>query len=113
MNVGYCKDFSLAVGIGGAEGRGHATFYATYREVDPVLQAQFDYSACTLNLAVAGTDFACGGSGTADPAQFLIVNPVTGNLGVGRTFNPDGTLRDFTANDQYNFGPRELLPASG
>ena len=105
VNVGYSKDFSLAVGIGGAEGRGHATFYATYREVDPVLQSQFDYSACTLNLAVAGTDFACGGSGTADPAQFLIVNPVTGNLGVGRTFNPDGTLRDFTANDQYNFGP--------
>ncbi len=75
VNVGYSKDFSLAVGIGGAEGRGHATFYATYREVDPVLQAQFDFSSCTLNLAVAGTDFACGGSGTADPAQFLIVRP--------------------------------------
>ena len=74
MNVGYTKDFSLAVGIGGAEGRGHATFYATYREVDPVLQAEFDYSSCTLNLAAAGTDFACGGSGTANPAQFLIVS---------------------------------------
>jgi iron complex outermembrane receptor protein len=105
VNVGYSKDFSLAVGIGGAEGRGHATFYATYREVDPVLQAQYDFSACTLNLAVAATDFACGGSGTADPAQFLIVNPTTGVLGAGRTFNPDGTLRPFTANDQYNFGP--------
>ena len=57
MNVGYTKDFSLAVGIGGAEGRGHATFYATYREVDPVLQAQFDYSSCTLNLAAAGDQF--------------------------------------------------------
>src|SRR5688572_14877340 len=106
VNVGYSKDFSLAVGIGGAEGRGHATFYATYREVDPVLQAQYDFSSCTLNLAVAGTDFACGGSGSADPAQFLIVNPTSGAIvGGGRTFNPDGTLRPFTAADQYNFGP--------
>ena len=50
VNVGYTQDFSIAVGIGGAEGRGHATFYATYREVDAVLQDQFDYSSCTLNL---------------------------------------------------------------
>ena len=105
VNVGYTKDFSLAVGIGGAEGRGHATFYATYREVDPVLQAEFDYSACTLNLAAAGTNFACGGSGTSDPAQFLIINPTTGALSGGRTFNPDGTMRAFTPNDQFNFGP--------
>jgi outer membrane receptor protein involved in Fe transport len=105
VNVGYSHDYSIAVGIGGAEGRGHATFYATYREVDSVLQDKFDYSSCTQNLAVAGTDFTCGGSGTADPAQFLIVDPVTGNLGGGRTFNPDGTMRPFTAADQYNFGP--------
>jgi len=105
VNVGYTKDASLAIGIGGAEGRGHATFYATYREVDPVLQAEFDYSNCTLNLAAAGTNFACGGSGTSNPAQFLIINPMTGALTGGRTFNPDGTMRAFTAADQYNFGP--------
>jgi len=105
VNVGYSHDYSIAVGIGGAEGRGHATFYATYREVDPVLQAQYDFSSCTLNLAAAATNFACGGSGTSNPAQFLIVNPTTGALTGGRTFNPDGTMRAFTAADQYNFGP--------
>ena len=105
VNVGYSKDYSIAVGIGGAEGRGHATFYATYREVDPVLQDQFDFSSCTLNLGAADQNYACGGSGTADPAQFLIVNPNTGTLSGGRTVNADGTMRDFTANDQYNFGP--------
>src|SRR5688572_10978641 len=105
VNVGYAKDYSIAVGVGGAEGRGHATFYATYREVDAVLQDQFDFSSCTLNLAVAATDFACGGSGTSNPTQFLIVNPVTGALSGGRTYNPDGTMRAFTAADQYNFGP--------
>lgn len=104
-NVGYGKDFTIAVGIGGAEGRGHATFYAGYREVDPILQSKFDYSSCTLNLAAAGTDYACGGSGTSASGQFLIVNPNTGTLGAGRTVNADGTLRAFTAADQYNFGP--------
>jgi outer membrane receptor protein involved in Fe transport len=118
VNVGYTKDYSIAVGIGGAEGRGHATFYATYREVDAVLQSQFDYSSCTLNLAAAGTDFTCGGSGTASPAQFLQIDPrptladdpingsATGGQIIGaNTFNANGTLRPFTANDQYNFGP--------
>jgi iron complex outermembrane receptor protein len=118
VNVGYSKDYSIAVGVGGAEGRGHATFYATYREVDPVLQSQFDYSACNLNLTAAGTNFTCGGSGTSSPAQFLYIDPrpslvddpingsATGGQIIGaETVNPDGTLRPFTANDQYNFGP--------
>src|SRR4051794_27444767 len=58
---GYSRDFSIAVGIGGAEGRGHATFYATYRDVDAVSQSQIDYSACTLNLAATAENFTCGG----------------------------------------------------
>src|SRR5262249_17491174 len=75
VNVGYAKDFSIAVGIGSQQARGHATFYATYREVDAVLQSKFDYSACTLNLAALGTNYTCGGSQTANPAAFYILNP--------------------------------------
>ncbi len=112
VNVGYSKDFSIAVGIGGAEGRGHATFYAGYREVDPVLQSQFDYSACTLNLAVAGTNFACGGSQTSDPAGFFNVLPDGSGLSdtaicpdTGCVIGAGGVLRPFAASDAYNFGP--------
>lgn len=111
VNVGYGKDFSIAVGIGGAEGRGHATFYAGYREVDPILQSQYDYSACTLNLGsnaatgISATNLSCGGSGTSAAGQFLIVDPMTGLPQGGRTINADGTMRAFTAADQYNFGP--------
>jgi iron complex outermembrane receptor protein len=119
VNVGYSKDFSIAVGIGGAEGKGHATFYATYREVDPVLESQFDYSACTLNLAVAGTDYACGGSQTSDPAAFYILNPNPPADPMNPGPDPDpaacpsltgcttaaGALRPFGAGDVYNFGP--------
>jgi outer membrane receptor protein involved in Fe transport len=104
-NVGYGKDFSIAVGIGGAEGRGHATFYAGYREVDAVLQSEFDYSSCTLNLGATANDFACGGSGTSAAGQFLSINPMSGAVGPAQTVNPDGTMRAFTPADQYNFGP--------
>ena len=121
VNVGYSRDFSVALGIGGAEGRGHATFYATYREVDPVLQDQFDYSACTLNLGAGSTNFACGGSGTSDPTHFFVqdplpplpvgspprpqTNPAACPAAAGCTFDANGVLRPFGAADQYNFGP--------
>jgi outer membrane receptor protein involved in Fe transport len=120
-NIGYSKDFSIAVGVGGAEGRGHATFYAGYREVKPVLQAAYDYSACTLGLGstaangATATNLSCGGSGTSATGQFLVIDPrpddplddddTGGQIVSARTINPDGSVRDFTAADQYNFGP--------
>jgi len=112
VNVGYTKDFSIAVGIGGAEGRGHATFYAGYREVDPILQAEFDYSACTLNLSAGGTNYTCGGSQTSNPAGFFIVTPMGAISSTatcpstGCIIGANGQLRPFTAaTDAFNFGP--------
>jgi outer membrane receptor protein involved in Fe transport len=117
FNGGYSRDFSIAVGVGGAEGRGHATFYATYRDVDAVAQSQIDYSACTVNLAATGQNFTCGGSQTSDPAAFYILNPPNTPAGTpdpdptacpalsGCTFDPNGVLRPFADTDQYNFGP--------
>jgi iron complex outermembrane receptor protein len=122
-NVGYSKDFSIAVGIGGAEGRGHATFYGTYREVDPVLQSKLDYSACTLNLAVAGTNYTCGGSQTSDPAGFFVFTPpgyvrpsertpaqpedptLAACLDTGCILGAGGVMRPFAGADAFNFGP--------
>jgi outer membrane receptor protein involved in Fe transport len=122
-NMGYSKDFSIAVGIGGAEGKGHATFYATYREVDPILQSKLDYSSCTLNLAAASTDYACGGSQTTDPAVFYVnappgyvrpqdrtppepVDPVIeACLDAGCIIGAGSAIRPYAANDAYNFGP--------
>jgi iron complex outermembrane receptor protein len=112
VNVGYSKDFSIAVGIGGAEGRGHATFYAGYREADPILQAQFDYSACTLNMSAGGTGRLCGGSQTSDPTGFFVVTPMgaISNTATcpsgGCVVGAGGVLRPFNAaTDAFNFGP--------
>lgn len=70
---GISRNVDLA--IGGSFGEaGHATAWATWRENDPLLQGQRDYSACALSNS--GT--ACGGSATADPANFYVVAPSAG-----------------------------------
>ena len=86
VKTGYNDDFTFALGIGSAEDKGHAVFYATYRNVDSVLQADYDYSACTLT---SGDAFTCGGSGTTSPARFLDVRTGTDTTPRG----PNGELR--------------------
>lgn len=101
---GYSREFTFALGIGGPDQRGHATFYATYRKIDAVLQGEIDYSACTLN---SGDTFSCGGSGTTTPAHFFtdVATPVCTSLN-GCIVGPDGVLREYSdATDAYNFGP--------
>ena len=108
VNLGYTRDFDVAYGIAGADERTHATIFATYRQVDPVLQRSFDYSACTLN---SGDSFSCGGSLTTAPAAFYPISPsgdfisdaiVDGDYGT--TIGPGNVLRPANAGDLYNYG---------
>jgi outer membrane receptor protein involved in Fe transport len=97
VELGYSRDVTFAVGLGGEDDRGHAVMYATYRNVDPILQADYDYSVCTFN---SGTTFSCGGSATTAPASF------TQDFGTFFTIDENNNVRpfDFGA-DVYNFGP--------
>lgn len=70
---GISKNVDIAIGGAFGDG-GHAIAWATWRKNDPLLQGQRDYSSCALNAP--GT--ACGGSATADPANFYIVAPGSG-----------------------------------
>ncbi|MEO8061779.1 MAG: TonB-dependent receptor [Pseudomonadota bacterium] len=72
VNRGYDKSFAFTVGSNFADDRGNATFYATYRDTDPVLQSSYDYSSCTFN---SGDEFGCGGSSTSYPVRFRSVDP--------------------------------------
>ena len=87
-----------------AEDRGNATFYATYTDVKPILQAEFDYSACTFN---SGDVFTCGGSGTTDPPRMRARNPVTGESdAVSRRRSEHRRIPAVRSDvDTYNFGP--------
>jgi outer membrane receptor protein involved in Fe transport len=101
VNKGYDKTFSFTVGSNFADDRGNATFYATYRDTDPVFQADYDYSACTY---FSGDEFTCGGSGTAFPARFRPFAPGAAGTTGSYTLGANG---QFTAGNApaYNFGP--------
>lgn len=91
---GRSKEYTLAFGAGSADGKGHLSAYATYLSIDKVLEADRDYSACTLN---SGDSFSCGGSGTAYPAR-------VGSYQVSGT-GASATLVPRAPAYVYNYGP--------
>jgi len=96
---GEGKELSLMVGVNSGDGRGNITAYATVFDSDPVMQADRDYSACSLNPAT-GASFACGGSSTNAGGRFTDFS--TYDL----TTDTATSMRNFNgATDLYNFGP--------
>jgi iron complex outermembrane recepter protein len=108
---GYSKDITFIAGINTPDGKGNATVYVGYRDLDKITQDQRDFSACALGSSAPGDpdpSFACGGSATTSPAFFQTFNPndpqdfaPTGAFVVGA----DNQLRDIEDSDLYNFAP--------
>ena len=96
---GEGSEVSLVMGVNAPDGKGNVTAYATYRMNNPILEADRDFSACTLASTVAG-GFGCSGSGTAYPARVgnFLVDPTTFN-----------TLRTRVGTDVFNFGPANFF----
>ncbi len=108
---GGTYDLSLALGAAFDDGRGHVMAYATYRQLDAVLQGRRDYSACALtaqSVAQVNTTpsrlYSCGGSGTSANGTFF-TNLAGGTFQVGpnRTFIPGSTPFNFAP---YNYFQR-------
>ncbi|WP_293907690.1 TonB-dependent receptor [Phenylobacterium sp.] len=96
---GEQSEVTLVVGVNAPDGKGNVTAYAGYRHVEPILQANRDYSSCTVNSGTPDfSQFGCGGSGTAFPAR--VGGFVVDVTGPGNTFRPRVAARDV-----YNFGP--------
>jgi outer membrane receptor protein involved in Fe transport len=102
---GESVEFNVLLGASTEDGRGNITAYAGVRDNDEVLQADRDYSACSLNPTTSGgvplASFACGGSATSYPGYFYHAGEAfTLDSTTGNTFRPfDSNL------DLYNFGP--------
>src|SRR2546421_65775 len=97
---GAIKNFSILMGSNFAGNQGNATLFFNYKQENPVLQANRDFSACSLN---PGDSFTCGGSSTSFPGRFFL------NGGNGPRFtvaDAAGNTRPFSAaTDQVNFRP--------
>jgi len=101
---GDIQDVSLIIGGNLEGGRGNATAYATYRNIDPVTQDNRDHSACALQRW--GGEYYCGGSETIPEGVFSDFGFLEIDQGLpgfdlmvqGDEFVPwDGRL--------YNYGP--------
>ena len=106
VNTGAQKSLAFIAGVNSEDGKGNATFYATYRNVAAVLEGKYSYSACTLNSGYATSNsgkFSCGGSSTGFPGRFATIG--AGAPASNNTIGPNGTLIPYTAANHYNFGP--------
>jgi len=100
---GISRNIDFAVGSRFADGAGHAMAWFTWRENDPLLQGERDYSSCALNAA--GT--VCGGSSTAPRPNFFVIAPraTTGNfVGFAHLDQADGSW-NAGVGELYNYAP--------
>lgn len=65
---GEANDVEILIGGGFADGKGHATVYATWHQDSELRQEARDYSSCALS----GAGTSCGGSGNAIIPNFYI-----------------------------------------
>ncbi|NNC71945.1 MAG: TonB-dependent receptor [Sphingomonadaceae bacterium] len=122
---GFGYDFNVTMGAGFDDGRGHVTGYLGYREIDEIVQATRDYSACALALTANDpTGYTCAGSSTTPNGTFFVTGAGPGGLGFNGTpasgiftldqNGPGNTFRNSlafsgTGADTYNYNPTNFF----
>ncbi|MCV0429882.1 MAG: TonB-dependent receptor, partial [Roseibium sp.] len=104
---GEAVEISAVMGVNTPDGRGNASAYISYRNVNPVYQANRDYSACAFGTQNGGTEFSCSGSSTNATANFLNLGTDPALANFQSWFRTNGSQfidRDFTS-DTFNFNP--------
>jgi len=103
VSDGESRSLNVTLGVTAPDGKGNLMAYAGYRNNNPILQGDRDYSSCSIgapNSATGPATYSCGGSGTSFPGRFTDFGAFNFTLGTGRTFVP------FDSNTgNYNFGP--------
>jgi iron complex outermembrane recepter protein len=108
VDTGFGKYGSILVGSNFADNKGNATGYVTYNNQGAVLQASYDYSACSLTVSAG--HLACGGSETSAKNGAGGAFFGTSKSGVPFLFNTvDGLTNTFRPyqepGDLFNYGP--------
>ncbi len=100
---GFTQEYSAVLGANVEGGRGNVTAYATYRKVNPILQEDYDYSACALgSTGPDGSEYSCSGSGTNKPANLTNSARVPG-LPTSFRVTDSGTFEQ--GSRTFNFAP--------
>jgi iron complex outermembrane receptor protein len=104
---GEAYNVNLAVGSKFADGKGHASVYVDYRNVNSLLKSERDYTNCSPGRGSTGP--ACSGSSTTPRGRFIAFDPDFGfggdyvltlaeEGGDGHSFRP-------RTGEVFNYGP--------
>ncbi len=96
------------MGASSADNKGNVTAYFQYRNAQPLLQSERDYSNCALATNNAG-GFNCLGSSNGPTGRFNVVGDTTPIRFTANSAVP-GTMRQYNgATDTFNFNPTNYL----
>lgn len=107
---GENNQIDLAIGGDFADGKGNATFYATWREQDELRQEARDYSSGALNSGGTGV----GGSANAIVPNYFLAPITADGAGPGGydyaqenfvSLQPDGGFTPYDGTNIYNYAP--------
>lgn len=70
MYGGATKTFNIALGSEFGGGKGHASAYMTYRDIEQLTKSQYDFTNCTVSAGSSGP--RCGGSSTTPWGTFNV-----------------------------------------
>jgi len=101
ITTGYTDKLAVAFGGSIFEGRGHVTAYIEKTLTDPILQGEYDISACALS----GGTSRCGGSSTIPPGRWADFGAYT----AGGFVNVDPTVTGLDLKVQGD----EFVPRAG
>ena len=107
---------SLIAGFNFDDDRGNITAYATYRDIEPVLQGSRDYSSCSLDASVT----RCLGSSTIPEGRFSdfglasLISMFDDTFVGGDSFDYIVNEHDFIDREgkTYNYGPSNYFQRS-
>ncbi|MDP1027945.1 TonB-dependent receptor [Sphingomonas sp. KR1UV-12] len=98
-------DANIAVGANFADNRGNVTAYFGYREVQPILQANRDVSACALDPNTARDGYVCGGSTNNEFGFFQPLSGPSATVAFNNTRDGNKTWVPYNLGFRYNYAP--------
>jgi len=106
-------DFNLAIGSNSADGKGNATLFLGYRELQPVTQDTRDYSACGLNLSGDNNSaLVCGGSSNNQWGKFVMLGGPNEGASYNNTKDGQKTWVPYDNSFLYNYAPTNYIQRS-
>lgn len=108
---GAKKDINVAMGFNSDDKKGNVTFYAGYREANPVTQDSRDYSACALNLNGADA-LVCGGSSNNSYGLFTLLTGPNSGKTLNNTKDGNKTWVPYDSSFAYNYAPTNYIQRS-